>query len=103
MVKRTRKQSKAELIPERAVDWVRGVFAGVNKQVTETLSLIPTHHEPELDMQFIAALNRAPAVADVSGWTVYIQTHFLGGRRHFYNWEVADIGLLVIFRNPGKV
>ncbi len=83
--------------------WVRGVFGGVNRQVSETLSLIPTHHEPELDMQFIAALNRAPAVADVSGWTVYIQTHFLGGRRHFYNWEVADIGLLVIFRNRGKV
>ena len=103
MAKGTHKQSKAEFIPERAVDWVRGVFAVVNKQVTETLSLIPTHHEPELDMQVIAALNRAPAVADVSGWTVYIQTHFLGGRRHFYNWEVADIGLLVIFRNRGKV
>lgn len=103
MTKRTRKQLKAESIPEPAVDWVRGVFAAVNKQVTETLSLIPTHHEPELDMQVIAALNRAPAVADVSGWTVYIQTHFLGGRRHFYNWEVADIGLLVIFRNRGEV
>lgn len=103
MTKGAPKQSKAEFIPERAIDWVRGVFAVVNKQVTETLSLIPTHHEPELDMQVIAALNRAPAVADVSGWTVYIQTHFLGGRRHFYNWEVADIGLLVIFRNRGKV
>lgn len=103
MKKGTTKQSKSEFIPERAVDWVRGVFGGVNKQVTETLSLIPTHHEPELDMQVIAALNRAPAVADVSGWTVYIQTHFLGGRRHFYNWEVADIGLLIIFRDRGKV
>jgi hypothetical protein len=85
------------------VDWVRGVFAFVNKQVAETLSLIPTHHEPELDMQVIAALNQTPAVTHISGWTVYIQTHFLGGRRHFYNWEVADIGLLVIFRDRGKV
>lgn len=103
MPTKTRKKPKAEAIPERAVDWVRGVFWAVNTRVTETLSLIPTHHEPELDMQLIAALNQAPAVADVSGWTVYIQTHFLGGRRHFYNWEVADIGLLVIFRNRGKV
>lgn len=95
--------SKTQSIPEPALNWVRGVFAFVNKQVTKTLSLIPTHHEPELDMQVIAALNQAPAVTDVSGWTVYIQTHFLGGRRHFYNWEVADIGLLVIFRDRGKV
>lgn len=90
-------------IPEGAVDWIRQVFAAVNRQVSGTLSRIPTHHEPELDLQFIAALNQAPAVADVSGWTVYIQTHFLGGRRHFFNWEVADIGLLVIFRDRGKV
>lgn len=90
-------------IPEAAHDWVRTVFAAANNSVAGTLSRIPTHHEPELDMQLIAALNQAPAVTSVSGWTVYIQTHFLGGRRHFYNWEVADIGLLVIFRDRGKV
>jgi hypothetical protein len=85
------------------VDWIRHVFRFVNVQVAGTLSRIPTHHEPELDLQLIAALNQAPAVTDISGWTVYIQTHFLGGRRHFYNWEVADIGLLVIFRDRGTV
>ena len=94
---------KTGRIPEGAVDWIRQVFAAVNRQVSGTLSRIPTHHEPELDLQLIAALNQAPAVTDVSGWTVYIQTHFLGGRRHFYNWEVADIGLLVIFRDRGTV
>jgi len=103
MSTRTRKSSTSGVIPERALDWVRGVFRVVNVRVSETLSLIPTHHEPELDMQLIAALNQAPSVADVSGWTVYIQTHFLGGRRHFNNWEVADIGFLVIFRNRGRV
>jgi len=90
-------------IPEQALDWVREVFSAVNRQVAGALSRVPTHHEPELDMQFIAALNQAPPVADVAGWGVYIQTHFLGGRRHFYNWEVADIGLLAIFRDRGKV
>jgi len=54
-------------------------------------------------MALLNALNHAPPVADPGGWTVYIQTHFLGGRRHFRNWEVADIGLLVIFRDRGKV
>jgi hypothetical protein len=99
----TSTHSGAATLPEAAIDWVRAVFAAVNRRVTETLSRIPTHHEPELDMQLIAALNQTPAVTDVSGWTVYIQTHFLGGRRHFYNWEVADIGLLVVFRDRGKV
>lgn len=101
--RRRSEPSPAGIIPEAAVNWVRTVFAGVNRQVTSVISRIPTHHEPDLDMQLIAALNQAPAVTDVSGWTVYIQTHFLGGRRHFYNWEVADIGVLVIFRDRGKV
>lgn len=90
-------------LPPAAVDWVRDVFARVNHKVTATLSTIPTHHEPQLDMQFIAALDQTPAVTSVDGWTVYIETHFLGGRRHFYNWEVADIGLLVVFRDRGAV
>lgn len=96
-------QPSAGNIPEPALDWVRAVFASVNKHVTSALSRIPTHHEPELDMQLIAALNQTPAVTDVAGWTVYVQTHFLGGRRHFYSWEVADIGVLVVFRDRGKV
>lgn len=97
------RKSKAGAIPKAAIDWVRSVFSAANQQVAASLSRVPTHHEPELDMQLIAALNQAPAVTDVAGWTVYIQTHFLGGRRHFFNWEVADIGLLVIFRDRGKV
>jgi hypothetical protein len=90
-------------VPPEAIDWVRSVFAHANRSVTGLLSTIPTHHEPELDMALLAALNQAPPIANPGGWTVYIQTHFLGGRRHFYNWEVADIGFLVIFRDRGKV
>jgi len=37
-----------------------------------------------------------------SGWTVRVDTHFLGGMRHFYGrWEIADIGLLVHYRQHG--
>jgi hypothetical protein len=95
--------NQAVRVPEAAIRWIRNVFLSTNNQVAATLSRIPTHHEPELDMQLIAALNQVPAVAGIEGWTVYIQTHFLGGRRHFYNWEVADIGLLIIFRDRGRV
>jgi len=90
-------------VPREAVAWIRKVFASVNKDVSGLLSLNPNHHEPELDMALISGLNHAPPVAHPAGWTVYIQTHFLGGRRHFYNWEVADIGFLVIFRDRGKI
>lgn len=90
-------------VPAAAIEWVRGVFAAANKNVSAMFGINPNHHEPELDMGLIAALNHAPPVAHPAGWTVYIQTHFLGGRRHFYNWEVADIGLLVVFRDRGKV
>ena len=101
---RTRTSSKSVVgVPPQAVAWVRRVFAAANKSVTGMLSTIPTHHEPELDMALLGALNHVPPVANPAGWTVYIQTHFLGGRRHFYNWEVADIGLLVVFRDRGKV
>jgi hypothetical protein len=45
-----------------------------------------------------------------SGWTVRIATHYLGGGRHYgewngweRRWEVADIGVLVMFREAGKL
>lgn len=98
-----RKRRDATPVPEAAFDWVRAVFAAANRQATSALTRVPTLHEPELDMQFIAALNQAPPVAGIDGWSVYIETHFLGGRRLFMNWEVADIGLLVIFRDRGRV
>jgi len=56
-------------------------------------------------MELISHLTEfsAPQILD-SGWTVSIDTHFLGGLRHFYNkWEIADIGLLVHYRKHGKL
>jgi hypothetical protein len=38
-----------------------------------------------------------------SNWIVRIDTHYLGGLRHFNRWEIADIGLLLFFRRGGKV
>ena len=36
-------------------------------------------------------------------WIVRIDAHFIGGGRHFGTWEVADIGLMIVFRRNGKV
>lgn len=90
-------------IPDEVVGWVRGVFATVNARVSGTLSRIPSHHEDALDHAFIGALNEIPTVAGLSGWGVYIQTHFLGGRRYYYNWEIADIGVLLVLRDRSAV
>ena len=38
-----------------------------------------------------------------SKWTVRMDAHFIGGGRHFGTWEVADIGLMIVFRRQGKV
>ena len=39
-----------------------------------------------------------------SGWTVRIDTHFLGGMRHWERrWEIADIGLLVHYRQNNQL
>jgi hypothetical protein len=48
-------------------------------------------------------------VTTSSGWTVNIATHFLGGGRHFAvwpeqrRWEIADIGVLILFRRGGTL
>jgi hypothetical protein len=38
-----------------------------------------------------------------SHWTVRIDAHYIGGGRHYRTWEVADIGLMAIFRQGGKI
>ena len=38
-----------------------------------------------------------------SNWVLRLDAHFIGGGRHYRTWEVADIGLLVVFRRKGKI
>lgn len=98
-------------IPADVRLWLSGVFADCNERVASTMTQVPTIHEVPLDMTFIqhflgvSAPHRFP-----SGWTVEISTHYLGGGRHYgewgdwpRRWEIADIGLLVVYRQGGKV
>jgi hypothetical protein len=98
-------------IPTDVRTWLRTVFAGCNERVSGTITQVPTIHEVPLDMTFIqhflsvSVPHRFP-----SGWTVEINTHYLGGGRHCgewgdfpRRWEIADIGILVIYRQGGKV
>jgi len=92
------------LVPEDARDWVRHVFRACNEHVSWMLANMPTTHEAALDFGFVGkAAEFAAPIKFPSEWIVRIDTHFLGGRRHYYNWEIADIGVLIHFRQGGKL
>src|SRR5262249_37196496 len=84
--------------------WLTNIFATVNHRVSNQLSRIPTTYEVGLDLTFIAHLSSVSVPVKLpSSWTVWIETHFLGGMRHFMGWEIADIGVLVTFRHKGRL
>jgi hypothetical protein len=91
-------------LPALVVAYVRKVFRACDKEVSLRISRVPNVHETALDMAFIDQLTTYASPALVApNWTVRIDTHFLGGRRHFHSWEVADIGVLVYVRMGGRV
>jgi hypothetical protein len=98
-------------IPSDVLDWLRRVFAECNDAVTRRIAAMPTTHETSLDMTLIESVSATPTpVVTNSGWSVALQTHYLGGGRHFAydemfprRWEIADIGILVMFRRGGKL
>lgn len=92
------------MVPPEVVTWLRDVFRACNQSVTANLSNNPNAAEESFDMAWISHLNgyATPRRLD-SGWTVKIETHFLGGMRHFRGWEIADIGVLLFVRDPTHV
>lgn len=87
-------------IPQDVQTWLRNVFLQCNHQASSKLDRNPFAYEEHLDISVIEILQRESApVHFPSDWTVQINTHFLGKVPMFGNFEVADIGLLVIFRS----
>lgn len=91
-------------VPDDVKAWIRAAFESVNQRVSEKISRIPTSQEASLDMTFIEEVTQcgAPTILP-SLWGVEIQTHFLGGMRHWRRFEVADIGVIVMFRRAGTI
>jgi hypothetical protein len=86
-------------IPEDVLEWIRQVFANGNTRVTEKLIRNPNLPEESLDLTWIEHLSRFSAAERFpSQWVARIESHYLGGLRHFGSWEIADIGLLVFLR-----
>ena len=91
-------------IPLDAVDFLRHVFAECNARISEKLSANPNLPEESLDLTWIEHLTHfSSPVRLPSGWLVRIETHYLGGMRHFARFEIADIGLLYFLRRGGEI
>jgi hypothetical protein len=91
-------------IPPDVREWIRDAFAGCNQRVAAKMSRIPTVHETSLDLSFVEEISQlAVPVRLPSSWTIRLDTHYLGGMRHWGSWEIADIGFLVLMRRGGKV
>lgn len=90
-------------IPSDAKEYVRGAFGSANDAASRLISTQPFTHEETLDQVLIAQLTGYAAPHQLgSGALVTIHTHFIGGRRHFLNWEVADIGIFMEYRVRGR-
>ena len=91
-------------LPQEVIDHIRAVFLAVNRRVSNRICAMPTAHEQQLDMAFIEGVaQHGSAVRVAADWMVRIETHFLGGMRHWRSWEIADIGVLVMLRRGGRL
>ncbi len=91
-------------IPQQIFDFVRTHFASCNYELSLSLSSFPGIHEEALDGNFIGYFLKKPGPFKIGqNWNIRFEAHFIGGGRHYFTWEVADIGLMVIFRRKGKI
>jgi len=91
-------------IPKEVTNWLSKIFVGCNERISLKLSNNPNLPEESLDLTWIEHLSQYSSPKTFSSaWTVRLDTHYLGGLRHFYGWEIADIGLLIFFRRAGKI
>ena len=91
-------------------DWLLGVFSHCNSRVSNMMTRNPNVHEETLDQKLISELDEYATPHSFSGgWTVNIETHWLGNFPLYYEegrrrgWEIADIGVLVVFSTAGHL
>jgi hypothetical protein len=91
-------------IPEVVIDHVRRTFAAANDRVSRKMSDHPSMHEESLDHTLIDELTDAPAAFFAGEQAaVVIESHWLGGRRMWGRWEIADIAILILLRRAGRL
>jgi hypothetical protein len=91
-------------LPADVIKFVRDAFEAANRRATLVLTRQPSMHEENLDQQIITALDEVGSrIMPRSGAAVAIETHWLGGRRHFGAWEIADVAVAIIVRRTGTL
>ena len=84
--------------------YLNDVFAGANHYASSYLTQVPNAHEPSLDTATITYIARKSRPVNFdSNWTIKLDTHFIGSGHHWGRWEIADIGLLLMFRRGGDL
>ena len=80
------------------------IFSEVNDKISRKLSLNPNLPEESLDTSFVDCLSEhsAPTVV-IPGWAVLFAAHFIGRLRHYDRYEIADIGIVVVFKRETRV
>jgi hypothetical protein len=92
------------ILPDDVKIFLAQLFAECNRKISLQISTFPNAHEESLDLLFISHFAQMQgAIKFGSNWTMRFDAHFIGGGRHYRTWEVADIGLMVIFRKNGKI
>jgi hypothetical protein len=90
--------------PDVVIDYVRGVFSRANDKVSQAVGTHPSMHEETLDHLMVMELTAAPpAFFAAEQMGVSIESHWLGGRRMYGRWEIADIAFFVLLRKKGRL
>jgi len=91
-------------LPVQVVEFLKSLIADCNRRISLQLATFPNAHEEALDLAFIAHFaSMQGAIKFGSHWTVRIDAHYIGSGRHYRNWEVADLGIMAIFRRGGRI
>lgn len=91
-------------IPPSVIAHIRSVFGECSHRAATKMSRMPTTHETSLDLSIIECISSYAGAQQVGDqWVVTLDAHYLGGGRHFGEWEIADLGLIVVIRDRGKV
>jgi hypothetical protein len=91
------------VFPIEVHQFVKKIFAQANVRLSEKIARVPNCPEPSLDLTLIEHLSQFGAAQVVApGWAVRIDVHYLGGMRHYFDWEIADIGVLLFAKKHGS-
>lgn len=91
-------------LSEDVLSYIQNIFEEANERLASRIERQPNVHEESLDLAFLDAVGAYSGPhRTVSDTVVDIDIHFVGGGWHFRRWEVADIGLIVVFRTAEAV